>query len=121
MLEHELPQQVIVLSAGLCKAAIAKAEVAESVHRCGNAQCIGRQLAFETVFAADGELCVKTGCHVEAPIAELMKLPVAARVLRCNSLGHGENRRLQFDDVTDAEKFIHEGHALGLGNDDVGD
>ena len=120
MLEHELPQQVIVICAGFSQPALTKADMTKRIEAGRDAQRVRRQLAFKAILTADIKLGVMPWGHVKTAVPELMKLPVAACVLRCKSLGHGEDGRLQFDDVTDAEKFIHEGHALGLG-DDVGD
>ncbi len=103
VLEYILPQQVISLCAGFSQSAIPKAEVAECVQAGCDSQSIRRQLAFIAVLAADWKLCVRTRCHVEAPITKRMKCPIRAGIVRSNAFGHGKNCRLQLDDVADAE------------------
>ena len=76
MLKHELSQQVIVLSAGLCKAAIAKAEVAVRVQANRDAQGVWRQLALEAILTNDFKQGLDAWRKKEAAVAKLVEGPI---------------------------------------------
>ena len=103
MLEHELPQQVILLCAGFGQSTIAKAEVAIRIQASRDAQGVRRQLTLEAILTNDVKQGLDAWRKKETAVPELMKLPVAACVLRCKSLGHGEDGWLQLDHVAYAK------------------
>ena len=76
MLEHELPQQVVVLRAGLCKADIAKAEVAIRIQASRDAQGVRRQLTLEAILTNDVKQCLDAWRKKEAAVAKLVEGPI---------------------------------------------
>lgn len=85
MLQHVVPQQVILLGARLDKRIVAiERQVAIGIEAGCNAQGIGRQVALEAVIATHPKQPAGIRRQVKAPIAQCVELPVAAVVFGPN-------------------------------------
>jgi hypothetical protein len=95
MLEHVLPQPVVMTGAHPCESPIAEGHVTVSVQAGGDTQGVRRQVTLEHVVAGDVKDIVSRRCHVEAAVAERVEIPVTTFVVLRHPLRDAVNDRLE--------------------------
>ena len=112
MIEHIVPQQVILPGALVRKLVVAEAQVTIGVEADRDAQSVRRHEAFVAVLADDLKPTVAVGGHVESAVAQGVKLPIAAAAVVGQLARHGIYKRLQSQWKVDTEKIGGDPDAL---------
>ena len=121
MLQHKVPQHVILPCARVRKLVVAETQVTVGVKTDRDAQSVRRHHAFVAVLADDLKPTVAVRGHVETTVAQGVKLPVSAAVVIGQLARHGINERLQTQGKVDTEEIGGDVDALIVGDLLAGD
>ncbi len=121
MLKHILPQQVVLLVAGVGQLPHSgERQVAVGVQTDGDSQGIRREVTLKRIVTDDMEGAIRIRSHVEAAVAEGVKSPVATVIVRGHLIGEIVGGWFQVHRELATEDLPGDGKSMILGNDLAG-